>query len=523
MFDILSFHLPIVDIHTFDMSRLITVWGKCTNNISYDNHYGRENIYEDIMRKYHKNPFFVMYVMYDVMTTHEKLKLEITSWEQYVEKSIVHIVQLKCSEIKECLELFDSIRFRVPASTAHVQAEKILQNTVFRRYTLSRLWLTFYNLYSSLNYQNKQLQHLIVPFNVAEIHKYETIWENLKRNKNVDEIPEEFWKWLTEDDLIDYLQTFNPKDNLDTTKDKLIDVLFKYQNVYSYCKNEATLGNSVLDSKIRKLNERIKPEITQKIKMECAIFDNYEQLMKVYTVDECKLLLKHFCPKFKIKEEFTPTQLYYKLYLCIYIKNVKEYIKNKRKCIQKKILENILITTNILDYGFENNISVLISEDQMSESLKDFILPGDITNKWFVNMFKTFTEVDDKFQFFWKFRCSNFHVKDFYNFVYKNLSSDEEQHGPFVTLDNIAFNEFTCNDVTYAVIKIKSDHKSPYLTPPTYSALLKQLIGDGTQKRMGRSLYVISRIVLNSISNVSIMYKFSPNIINDNDVIEVFG
>lgn len=517
LFEILSYNAHVFNIYMLDKERLLFLWKRCTTKTETPDEYGLENYYEDIMKEYNNNPTYVMFVIFELMTPSEKTDTGLKSWEEYVEYSFKYMMNTKCEEVKECLNLFDQVRYQTKHDDSQLMEEKIFQNNIFRKYVLSRLWMSLYNMYTSLHYEMKHLQHIYIAINVAEIRKYEQMWNSLQKQCKVDHIPEDFWEWLSEDRIKSYLLNHPHQLSVDnSTKSQLIKIIQQVIDVPS----EQVLSFEILDNRIRKLNEKLKPDVINKIKNECSIFDNHEQLMKVFTIDECKELITYFSKRTDFSEK---SQMYEELYLCIYKNNVLEYTKHKRNYIQKRLIENVLVNSNLLEFSSENVPHTSLNEQQMYDTVADFILPGDIKNQWFINVYHSFND-PNPFNLFWKFKCSNFFAKDCIEYAQCIMTPVEHWKtlsNTFSTFNNIGINIFQQYNVKCCVIKIKHEYKSSYMVPSTYSHLLKQLISTERLNRTPRALHILHTILKNGISNLSILYRYTKNVYNDNEVHEL--
>lgn len=538
MNEILSFVLPIISINEMDLSRLIELWKKCTLSHTYDPKYGRENICEDILIVYKKNPWFVIYIIFELLDVNEKRVLNITTWEEFVDNSMQYITSKKINEINECMLLTETLRNSLVSTDVNVNEEKIIQNVAFKKYVSQKLWLSIYNLYKKIDYKNVILKHLSVPLNSVEIQKYEMIWHHLQNLQNVDEIPKDFWNWLSTDKLRTHLSRYHIDNPLQITKNELIDLLFNTQHIEPKYANQVSNFNNA----IRSLNAQFKPAFLEHIKNNCGILDDYEQLYKLFDSEECKKLITiledegnvcNVCNVCEKLDNLPDAQLYYKLYLCIYKKNVDLFVENKTKYIQKRFLENILIKSLPLNFSLENNKNITLDSNQMFESIKDFYLSQDITNKWFINTFRGFKDdLQNNLDLCYKFRCANYYTSDYLKYIHKDVIFPENwkrYSKKFETYNNIGVNIFELNEITFCVVKIGNKYNSSYMYPATYSELLNKMLDSGEVytdkkykiKRTERALYILSTILYKNISNYCVLYKFTNTLINDDDVIEL--
>jgi len=238
------------------------------------------------------------------------------------------------------------------------------------------------------------------------------------------------------------------------------------------------------------------------------------------------------------------------LYLCIYYKNINKFIQNKKNFIYKKLLENKLIDfiNTFLNFSVENipneindgendNNRYKLSVNMMCESVKDYIISSDIKNRWFINVFKSFKEnTTNPVQFYWKFRSANYFVQDFEKFVVNNNNNNNNNNLKFLTtrkfkiLNDIGYKYFEYENNSYILIKIKNAHKSSYMNVATYSDIFNKMndismytniSNDKKNKKTKRALDILFVILYNNIQVCNIRYKYSPNIINDDDIIEI--
>lgn len=534
--EILTYIIPSFDINQIDFTRLIEIWKKCTLNIRYSYNYGRENMCEDILNEYKKNPLYVIYIIFEMLDNNEKQTIQMADFKTFVEKSIKHKLESYILEIEEGLSITDALRHSTVCSTTFIANEKIIQNIKFKKYLYQRLWLSLYYLYEKIKYENIVLEHLNIPLNTVEEQKYELIWSYLQNHQNVDEIPKDFWNWLSTDKLRMHLNKYSQENPLEITKQQFIDLLFCTQTI------ELKLNNSVshMNNKIRILNDHIKPIFIEKIYDKCGIIDDHEQLYKIFSIEDSIKLIKKIekkigKPSYENYDNYSENEIYYKLYLCIYYKNINIYVCNKQKYIQKKYLENFLIdnSTKYLGHSCDNNSDDLLqTEKDQIESISDIKLSQDIKNIWFINTMKGFFDnTTSQIQLYWKYRSNIFFSDDFKQSVLNPIifpNNWKSYINKFSTYNGISMATFHIKNTHFCVLKIKHIYKSIYSFPATYSDLLNKMndIGDMfiensiKDKRLKRSLFIISFLIYNSIPITNIMYRFSNSIVNDDEIIE---
>lgn len=529
MNDIVNYILPIINITEMDTSRLIQLWKYCTRNVSVNIvKYGRDNICEDIIIELKKNPWFVIYILYEnILDQNEKKHLNIETWELYIENSLKYIYNKKISEISDSMKLFETVRL----SSNELIEEKITQNVAISKFIYQKLWMTIYNIYSNIEYDDSiVLNRLNVPVNSVEIQKYEKIWSHLQKLQNVDEIPKEFWNWLTTDKLQSHLSRYYFDNPLKISKTELIDLLFNTQHIEIKTTNIVSNYNE----NIRKLNTNLKPTFNTYLKNKCGILEDYEQFYKIFTRDEAIELIVHFNTRKYEFADYTDSEIYYLLYLCVYYKNISTFITEKKNKIQKRLLEEFLIQlcTSSLNFSLDNNTQNILSDNDKFTSVKDVVLSQDITNKWFINTFRSFKEfVENEIQLYWKCRCSNYHTNNFEKYTNNQISFPEhwKQYTKRMSVINkIGINHFVYENVNYCIIKIGNKYRSSYMYPSTYSELLQKMLNTGEvyvdkkdkYKRNERALYILNLILYHNVSNGCILYKFTNDLVNDDELIE---
>lgn len=504
--------IELIDINKLDKDRIIEIWKKCSKGkyFEYKEEYGIENVYEDVLYAYNKNPWFVMFIIISYLNEDEKKIIKINEWQDYIEMTITKELNKKLLSIKDCIKKFEESR-DYNNKNKKINEEKIVQNIKFKQHIEKKLWKSLYILYKKLNYSNETFEHIEIPLNIAEIKKYETIWIYLQRLENVDNIPSTFWKWLSEEKLKTHLTKYYSNENLNKSKEELIELLYNTQHIQQKYENNV----SILNNGIRTLNESIKPIITDHITNKCAIFECIDDIQKIYNVNECIELLKKYNIEIK-KEEYFESDINQKLYYCIYYHNIKKFIKNKKISIQKKIIESLLLCKNLLNFGDHSDYNKL-HESEMIETLNDFILPSNITDNWFINVFREFTNVENSYNLYWKFYK---HSNNFSNSNDCSILYDwKRRFNSFETLNNIAYNIFTHDKIKNIIIKISSERKSTYMTPSTFSLLLKHMIEHSSS--IERCLDIMYRILYEDVSLCCILYRFTINLINDNEIVEI--
>lgn len=530
--EILTHTNPLFDVASLDLDRIRSIWSCITGKVHKN--YGVESALEDIHYHFSRDPFFVCYVISEHMSPHERSVSGFTNWNEFVKKSFEVSITEKFAEISECIKHFETIRQFVSDTITEplVVQERIYQNSVFKKYIKSRLWLSLYRIYSNLSCDTHvTLQHLKVPLNPIEIRKFEFIWKRLQKKELVPNIPPEFWEWIPTDTLRKFVSSLSPSETLEpeTPKESLANRVCSFA-ILPFTETDYL---KTIDENIRRVNAPLVQEFTTKILTESPVFDSVHQILKVFSSNECKDLICTLTRQSRFEfdklhahssHEETARHLFFTLYSI----NYRKFLQNRVAFIQKKMLENVLCGSNLLDFGFINSPQINIPESKIPETTRDFYPPSDISHKWFLNAFRSFCTTESEFELFWKFRCSNFNVRSFHNFVYKITSFDEIVRAKLPSSDftqntqrDVSLLLFYSNDIPLISLKVKHWEKTRCRYPPTYSFLLR-LLADNSYKTP-RALEIMAMIIQESIAIDSIVYKFTPSssVINDDEISEI--
>ena len=100
----------IIDINTIDKHNIIEIWKKCSPGYTYryNDTYGYENIYNDVIREFDRNPAYVMYIIYNNLSNDDIALLEYPSWEKWVELCMVENITNILNTLKNNLLLFET-------------------------------------------------------------------------------------------------------------------------------------------------------------------------------------------------------------------------------------------------------------------------------------------------------------------------------------------------------------------------------------------------------------------------------